>query len=95
MPKRKRNPVIVTRADGSTYEMPAYDRRSLRLIIENPILSDYDRAMLQVACPICNQRAGRVCRTPNGRQVRHRDRIVAYQEQRSTRQRPESSRLES
>lgn len=92
---RKRNPVKVTRRDGSTYEIPAYDRRSMRLILNSANLSEYDRAMLSTACPICAARPGRICRAPKGHQTRHRERIDAYRAQRSPNGRPESNRLES
>lgn len=77
MPKRKRNPVIVTRADGSQYEIPAYDRRALRFIRENPLMTEVDRARLMIACPACGSRAGRVCRSPHGRPTQHLERIHA------------------
>jgi len=87
--------VTVTRADGTTYEMSAYDRRSMRLILDSTNLSEYDRAMIQIACPVCDARPGRVCRSATGRIMRHRERIDAYRARRSTTTRPESSRLES
>ena len=92
---RKRTPVKVTRADGSSYEIPPYDRRAMRLILNSTNLSEYDRAMLQTACPICEARPSRNCRSSSGRITRHRERIDAYREQRSTTGRPESDRLKS
>lgn len=95
MTKKPNYQVKVTRADGSTYTMPAYDRQSMRLVLNSTNLSEYDRAMIQVACPICAARPSRNCRSTSGRITRHRERIDAYREQRSTTGRPESDRLKS
>lgn len=93
--RRPSSRVTVTRADGSTYEMSAYDRRSMRLILDSTNLSEYDRAMISITCPICDARPGRVCRADTGRIMRHRERIDAYRARKSTTARPQSPRLES
>lgn len=95
MTRKTSNQVKVTRADGSTYTIPAYDRRSMRLILNSTNLSEYDRAMIQTTCPICAARPSRNCRSSSGRIIRHRERIDAYRQQKSTISRPKSDRLES
>lgn len=95
MTRLRRNTVKVTRADGTSYEMPTYDRTSMRLILNSTNLTDYDRAMISIACPICDARPGRNCRAPKGHITRHRERIDAYRTRRSQNGRPESDRLKS
>jgi hypothetical protein len=92
---RKVNIVKVTRSDGSTYEMPAYDRRTLKLIRENTTLTPAQRATISIKCPVCGARAGRTCRSEQGHRTMHKERLQAYQDRKSTSSRHESGRMGS
>lgn len=91
----KPNRIRITRPDGTTYEIAGHDRIALKLIREKPNLTEFERAMLHIACPTCNARAGRICRNHAGRRTEHHARIVAYYDLRSPTSRQQSPRLES
>lgn len=73
---RKASPVRITHADGSVTVQPAYDGPSLRLIITRPRYTPAEAAVLLYACPKCDARRGRACRSGGKPTKPHRARLA-------------------